>query len=231
MPKVEVCLTPVLIDYFDLNNKTVVVVDIFRATSCMVTALASGIDHIYPVAEVEACKSLMQQGYMGAAERKGLPVDGIPLGNSPLQYLNDHIKGEKLAMTTTNGTLALSKSVNASKVLIGAFLNLSALCKKLIDYQNDVIIHCSGWRGHFNLEDTVMAGAIINETGFVADGDSAHMVKTLYKNAENNMDAFLKNGSHYQRLVHNGNKEDIPFCLSKNKFNVVPYLKDEKLYI
>ena len=102
-----------------------VVADIFRATSCMVTGLAYGVKSITPVATVEECKTLQNQGYLAAAERDAMKVEGFDLDNSPFSYMSERLIGAHIAMTTTNGTLSIAKAkVGAVKVMVGAFLNL-----------------------------------------------------------------------------------------------------------
>lgn len=126
MRKVEVCFSPELIHLHELEGKIVVVVDIFRATSTMVAALAHGITEIKTFAELEECRAMANHGYLIAGERDGLTAPGFEMGNSPVAYLNGDFAGRKLAMTTTNGTQAIHKSAGALEILIGAFPNLAA---------------------------------------------------------------------------------------------------------
>ena len=147
MKNIAVCLTPELIHLFDLKGKTVVVVDILRATSCMVSGFANGIEKIKPVASLDECKELGKNGYLTAAERGGQKVEGFDMGNSPFSYMDPAIKGKKVAVTTTNGTLAISKSIGAEHILIGSFLNISRVAEEVRKLDKDVIIHCAGWKG------------------------------------------------------------------------------------
>ncbi len=161
MNNFDVCLTPDLLHLHKLENSIVVVTDIFRATSCMVTGLAYGIESITPVATVEECRNLQERGYIAAAERNAEKVEGFDLDNSPFSYMDERLIGAKIAMTTTNGTLSISKARGAAvKVLIGAFLNLGALAAHLRNEPYDVLVLCSGWKGRPNLEDTLFAGAL-----------------------------------------------------------------------
>ena len=226
MVEIEVCFTPSLIQHFELKGKTVVVTDIFRASSTIVTALAAGVEHLKPVAEVEACRKLMAEGYLGAAERKGTSLPGFDFTNSPTEILRGAIKGKKLALTTTNGTYAISKSLDADKIVIGAFLNLMALAEFLKKEGKNVIVHCAGWRGHFNLEDSLFAGALIDEIKGKPNGDSSLAALLLYQKAKNNIDGFLKDAGHYQRLIKNGHQKDIPFCLTFSKYDYIPFYKE-----
>ncbi|MEQ9302757.1 MAG: 2-phosphosulfolactate phosphatase, partial [Marinoscillum sp.] len=158
MNQVEVCLTPDLIKQYTLEGKIVVVVDIFRATSCMVTGLAYGVKSIVPVATVDDCFEMGKKGLITAGERGGKKIDGFEIGNSPFDYMQEKFKGQTIAVTTTNGTKALLASLQAEEILIGAFLNLRAIANYISSSTKDVVIHCAGWKGTVNTEDTLFAG-------------------------------------------------------------------------
>src|SRR6478609_7059172 len=115
MRNIEVCPTPELVDLYGVEGKIVVVVDILRATSCMTTAFAHGIDHMIPVAKLEECKALQNSGYIAAAERDGKMAEGFDIGNSPFTYMEPHLKGKGVAVTTTNGTQAIVRSAKADQ--------------------------------------------------------------------------------------------------------------------
>jgi 2-phosphosulfolactate phosphatase len=162
MKNIDVCLSPDLLHLHKINNSIVVVTDIFRATSCMVTGFAYGVKSIIPVATVEECKNLQNVGYVAAAERDAQKVEGFDLDNSPFSYMDERLIGGKIAMTTTNGTLSISKAkTDAVKVIVGAFLNLAAVVNHLKNQPYDVLVLCAGWKGRPNLEDTLFAGAVV----------------------------------------------------------------------
>jgi 2-phosphosulfolactate phosphatase len=212
---------------YDVTDKTVVVVDILRATSCMVTAFAHGVDCIMPFADLESCRAMNKQGYITSGERNGEKVAGFDKGNSPFEYMEE-IRARKVAFTTTNGTLAISKSIAARDVVVGAFLNLSAIAKYIIDGTNNVLIVCAGWKGRVNLEDTLFAGALVDKVAgqMATEDDSAVAARYLYNISRNNKLEFLKQASHIRRLNRLGIEEDIEFCLTEDRYNVVPRLKD-----
>lgn len=233
MKTIDVCLSPDLMHLYDVKGKAVVVVDIFRATSCMTTALAHGISSIRPVAEVEESLALKQEGYLVAAERGGKKVEGFDLGNSPFEYMDEKLKGKKISVTTTNGTRAISLSKGAEKMFIGSFLNLKAIASLLNEQENDVLIVCAGWKGHVNLEDTLFAGALAEQltARFTRTCDSTLMAISLYHTAKNNLMAYLQNSSHVQRLKRLGIEKDVAFCLEYDKYDVVPVLKNDELVL
>jgi len=232
MRKIEVCLSPELIHLYDLNDKVVVVVDIFRATSTMITALANGVKSITPVADLETCRDFQAKGCVIAGERNGLPADGFELGNSPLSYLNNAYAGRHIAVTTTNGTLAIEKSKKgASEVLIGAFLNLQATADYLSLKENDLLIHCAGWKGRFNLEDSLYAGALISalSESHSFDCDGALATEALYQAHKEHLNDFLNQASHAKRLQNHNIEADIDFCLTFNHYDLIGKLAGEEL--
>jgi 2-phosphosulfolactate phosphatase len=231
MRTVDVCLTPDLMHLYDVKGQAVVVVDILRATSCMTTALACGVEAIAPFAQLEDCLAMKAQGYYTAGERDGKKVDGFDLGNSPFEYQDLKLKGQRIAFTTTNGTQAIVKSLGAEEIIIGSFLNISAVAEHLNTLPNNVLIVCAGWKGKFNLEDTLFAGALIEKlkTALKPACDSPLAAQHLYNNAKNNLLEFLSNSSHVQRLAKLNIKKDIEFCLTQDVYSAVPVLLDNLL--
>ncbi len=227
---VEVCLTPALIDQFDLTGKVVVVVDIFRATSCMVAGLSNKVKAIYPVATVEECLNLGKQGMLMAGERGGIKIPEFDLGNSPFDYLQDYVANQEVAVSTTNGTLALSKSESADEILVGAFLNLAATTQYLKQSGKDVVIHCAGWKGTVNLEDTLYAGALIHDIDHVVlRDDAAFLAQSLFLQHQSNLLRAAEQSAHAQRLAGFGIKKDIAFCLQESIYDTVIRMDGEKL--
>lgn len=232
MKTIEVCVSPEMMHLYDVSDKTIVVVDILRATSCMVTAFAYGVESIVPLADLEECRAMSKQGYITSGERNGEKVDGFDKGNSPFEYMEE-VRGRKIAFTTTNGTQAISKSMGARDVVIGAFLNLSAITKYLVQTPNNILVVCAGWKGRVNLEDTLFAGAVVKKLeGHVKiEDDSALIAKHLYEIGSDNKLAFLQAASHIQRLHRLGINEDIAYCLTEDKFDVVPRLREKSIYL
>lgn len=234
MKTIEVCLSPQLLDQHNLNNKIVVVTDVFRATSSMVTGFAYGVHSIRPVASVEECQGYREHGYILAGERNAKKVEGFDLDNSPFSFMSESLIGERVAMSTTNGTLAISKSkANAVKVIIGAFLNLQAIIDYLRKQTYDVVVLCSGWKGRPNSEDTLFAGAVVEglqEEFSIAD-DSPILAMGAYKQAKDDLISFMANSSHVRRLQSLGINKDIAYCLQRDLYDVVPILRGNELEV
>jgi 2-phosphosulfolactate phosphatase len=210
-----------------------VVVDILRATSCMTTAFAHHIHSITPLAKLPDCLALKGEGYLTAGERDGKKVEGFDLGNSPFEYMDPQLKGKKIAFTTTNGTQAIAKSIGAHDIIIGSFLNLSAVVQYLRKAPNNVLIVCSGWKGKVNLEDTVFAGALVEhlKNDFDHACDAPMIAQRLYASARNDLKEFLKDSSHIKRLQRLNIQKDIDFCLTEDQYDVVPVIRENRITI
>tara|TARA_S200000501_G_scaffold291847_1_gene277117 strand:- start:626 stop:1345 length:720 start_codon:yes stop_codon:yes gene_type:complete len=235
--ELSVCLSTSMIQSFDLKNKIIVVVDIFRATSVICTALSEGVTEIIPVSEINNVKPFLnKENYLVAAEREGRIVEGFKLGNSPLSYIDNlNIKGKKLVLTTTNGTKAINLSLDSDEILIGSFLNISSLVHVLKNKNKDCIIFCSGWKGLVCLEDTLFAGCLasklLNSDAFFSHCDSVLMSRRIYDYAKNDILNFLINSSYKERTRELNMSADMNFCLSIDKYKDVPFYKEGKLLI
>ncbi len=230
MSSLEICFSPDLIHLHDLRGKIVVVVDIFRATSTMVTALANGVTSIKPVEDLETCRSLADEGYIVSGERNGQKAEGFELGNSPLSYLGGTFEGKRIAMTTTNGTVAIERSKSgADEIILGAFLNLQATATYLLQKNKSVLIFCAGWKGKFNLEDSLYAGALASLLQFPQDCDGTLAMETLYDAVNKDLVGFLKKASHAKRLQNYNIEEDIDFCLTHNKYDLIAILAGDEI--
>lgn len=230
---IEVCYTPQAYNLFHKDDSIVVVIDIFRATSAIVTAFYNGVSKMIPVSTVEEAKEYQSKGYMAAAERDGEIIEGFELGNSPFGYMNNKVKGKTIAISTTNGTQAIEVSRKASKILVGSFLNLDVLCEYLVTQKKDVILVCAGWKNKFNLEDTIFAGAVVEklttESEFEITCDSAIASKHLYNMAKEDLFEFLSNSSHRNRLAKLDLERDIKYCLTPNQCPVIPVMEGKYL--
>lgn len=218
---------------YDVRNRVVVVVDILRATSCMTTALAYGVKSIMPFANLEECKAMKEKGYFTAGERNGEKVDGFDFGNSPFEYMDENLKGERIAFTTTNGTQAIAKSREAKDIVIGSFLNLTAVTEYLKAGNDNVLVICAAWKGKVNLEDTLFAGALVEnlKDHIEPDCDAPLAAQHLYNQAKTDLVDFLKDSSHVKRLNRLNIHKDIKFCMTPDQYHVLPRLVGEELVL
>ncbi|MCX6352330.1 MAG: 2-phosphosulfolactate phosphatase [Bacteroidetes bacterium] len=231
IPRAEVVLSPALLPHYNLTDKTVVVIDVFRASSAICTAIAHGVKEIIPVQTLEEAYEYKQNGYVVAAERNGEVVSGFDFGNSPYSFMSEDLKGKSIVLTTSNFTKAIHQVVGADKILIGSFLNISAVCEYLIQHNEDVVLLCSGWKNKANIEDTVFAGAVISRIKeyFSTQSDAALIAEILYKSCEDDLPSLLKNTSHSHRLSHLNLEKDIDYCLIPDQLDVIPVYKRETI--
>ena len=233
MRKIEICFTPALYDLYHNINSNVVVIDIMRATTSICAAFEAGADKIIPVGTVEDAKKMKEAGYILAAERDGIVLDFADFGNSPNLFTPERVQGRTIAYSTTNGTQAINMAKDAKNVVIGAFINLSAVVEFLINDDADVVILCSGWKKRFNIEDTLCSGAIafeLLESGkFSTICDSTHAAIDLWKVAEKDIMQYIEKAAHRHRLKGIVSDEIVQYCHTIDLVNVLPIFKNGQL--
>ncbi len=230
---IDVCISPYLYPVYHREDTIVVVIDVLRATSAMCTAFQYGVDKMIPVATLEEAFEYKRQGFIVGAERNGVTLEGADFGNSPYSYMTDRIKGKTIVISTTNGTQAIEAARNAYKVVMGAFVNMTALCHWLEEQEKHILLLCSGWKNRVSLEDTLFAGAvtefILKRTSFFKTGDGALSANYLYQSAKHNPYKYMRHASHAERLATLGLKEDIRYCLTPDQTSVIPILEGKYL--
>lgn len=223
----------------ELRNKTVVVIDVLRATSTMVTALMNGAKAIIPVGDMGEASKIAQNvdsdNYMLCGEKDGVKIEGYDLGNSPLEYTKDSIEGKTLIFNTTNGTKAIKKSMASSTIYISSFLNLSATVDALREEDRDVVLVCAGWKGRLAFEDTLLAGCIIHNLngGKLSPGarDGAKVAFGLYEKFGDDIKAVIHQSNHAARLKSLIGDEDIDYSCQIDISNELPILKEGMITI
>ena len=235
-PELYTCLSPALLDLYEVDKSIVVIIDVLRATSTITTALHNGAKSIIPVDSVAECIRIGKQiDSITAGERDGQIAEGLEYGNSPFEYPREFIEGKTLVLTTTNGTRLLQMALdkNAKSIITGSFPNLSAVCDFLLAQKQHVILGCAAWKNRVNIEDTLFAGAVINRIGnhFSINCDSSQMAVTMFNEAKTDLFEFMKtkNASHYQRLSGFGLEKDIRYCLTEDVANATVIYKEGKL--
>ncbi len=228
--KIEVCLTPGIYDTFRNDNAIVVVVDILRATSAICTAFMHGAKRIIPVATLEEAQDYKNKGYMVAAERDGIVRDFADFGNSPYNFTPERVKGQEIVYSTTNGTNTIMMASHSHEVLIGAYLNHSALVEHIQNKKHDVLILCAGWKNKFNLEDTLFAGvlaeSILKSDNFYTICDSTYAAMDLWNLASHDLNAYFEKVAQRHRLKKNGLDDVLEYCHTFDLTKQIPYLKD-----
>lgn len=229
MPRVED------IDVKDIKNANVIVIDMLRATSVIVTALSNGADAVIPVLEIEEAVEYRKQykNSVLGGERKGVKIEGFDFGNSPLEYNTENISGKILIMTTSNGTRAIRGSIKASHIYIGSMLNGRAAAAKAAD-GSDVSIVCAGTLGRFSLDDFLCAGYIIDELLKIKCyelDDISFLAHNTYVENSSDVQSFLKNAKHYRYLESLGFKDDLDYCTKRGILDIVPQFRNGKIVL
>jgi len=238
VPKLDICLSPELLHLYDLRGKVAVIVDILRASSTIVTALGEGVTHVFPVATLAECTANgKQHSCLTAAERDGLPAAGFDLGNSPFGFLDAAfpVRGRALTISTTNGTAALRRSLAAETVVVGSFLNLTAVADFARQQGRDVLVVCAGWKGQFCLEDTVFGGALAERLASdfdVRSSDATLAALHLWEQGKADLSADLLQSAHVRRLNSLEASKDFEFCLQIDSYaTVLPIWREDRLVI
>jgi len=231
MNNIELCITPQLIGNYSLENKTVVVVDILRATTIITTLFENGLEKLIPARTLEEAQKYKDEGYLVAAERNGEKLDFADFGNSPFEFVPDKIKGKTLVYSTTNGTNTINTVKNANEVIIASFLNFSTVVRYLTNNDKDVLILCSGWMQDYCAEDFLFAGALaqelINSGKFSFESDSVQSSIDIWNIANENLDNYITKLFQYKRLVQFGFKEIVEYCFRTDLSKALPMIEKE----
>jgi len=233
-----VFFTPGEVAEVDLADRLVVVVDVLRATSTIVEALANGARAVVPVATIEEAlrlvRNLGREGALLCGERGGLRIEGFELGNSPAEFTAERVAGKTLVMTTTNGTAALVGVAGARRVYVGAFANLGAVAAAVADADADVAVVCAGRGRRFALEDALCAGALLRRVrarrgrGVRAGNDAAWVAQRLARSLVDPAPV-LRRTAAARELVAVGLGADVEWCTVVDRSGVVPVFRERQV--
>lgn len=224
--KIELWPTLNYIDEDEIKGKTVVIIDVLRATSVITSALKNGAKEVVVAVEIEEAMKFKNNESILGGERKGLKIEGFDLSNSPLEYKRESVYGKRIIITTTNGTKAINRSIGAANIYIGSMLNGEAVAKRIANEGRDTIIICSGTYGKFSLDDFICAGKIIygisNKTEVEMD-DFAATSFMAYRDNKNDILSYVRMAKHFKYLDSIGYGEDIKYCFTEDITDIVPY--------
>ncbi|WP_127586046.1 2-phosphosulfolactate phosphatase [Paenibacillus koleovorans] len=214
----------------DFVYKTVIVIDVLRATSTIVTALAHGASGIVPVETVQQAKQQQEPDDWLGGERFCKKIAGFHLGNSPLEFQGPDVAGRRIILTTTNGTRAIQKSLRAESVLAGSLLNVEAAARRAAELRREIAIVCSGTQDEFCLEDGLCAGALVEElvrkTGAeqLEVNDFGLAMRQAYLSCHDDLPTALLASASGRKLCKLGNRDDVLYCAQLNRHPIVPQL-------
>ena len=219
----------------DLKNKIAVVIDVFRATSTMVTAFSNGCQAIIPVLTTEEAleRRINEPCCLLGGERRALPIEGFDVGNSPSDYVSEKVRDKTIIMTTTNGTRAIHAVAEAQMVWIASFLNVGSVVDAIQRYiiENSeiegIVIICAGSEDRFDIPDTLCAGMLVDMLGNdIETNDLGRAAQMLYNISKNNIEETLKMTEHGRLLQSIGYEKDVSYCSQSNILTITPILEN-----
>jgi 2-phosphosulfolactate phosphatase len=237
--KIDVFFTPLGSREGDLAGRGIVVIDVLRATTTIVAAIAHGAKAVIPAATadeaVRMTANLERDGFLLAGERRSLRIEGFALGNSPLEMTPELVAGRTLFLATTNGTPALVAAQGGEPVLVGAAVNFSALVERAraaFGAAGDLAIVCAGRDRQFALEDAYAAGRLVKAVKRgrrrVELNDAARVALGL-TDAFADWEAALGASAAARQLVELDFDDDVAFCATQDRFGVVPTYADRRV--
>ena len=235
--RLDVYLTPGEVVPGDITDRTVVMLDILRASTSIVKALSEGAKSIYPVASIEEALRLAntfgRDDVLLCGERKCVRIQGFDLGNSPLEFTRNRVAGKTLVMTTTNGTYALSLTTGAARVLIGALPNLGAIVAEIARTGAEPVFLCAGRERHFALEDATVAGLMAARLMDAAPGDwvlnDGALASIALAREFGTRESVFRMAAGGKSIIEAGLEEDLTFCAQTDTLNVLPVLHERNI--
>ncbi len=211
-----------------LKDLTVIVIDVLRCTTSMVTAVSNGAKAVAAFKDIESAREFARrkgrENCILGGERKAVKIDGFDVGNSPLEYSKANVEGKFVVMSTTNGTSAIEKAEAADTLILGAMINAGAAAKKAAEIGKDVLILCSGTEGKQSADDLMTAGAIIDKLKAMKDitlTDMAIICEHLYKSWKQGEFDITKT-FHCNRLLRMGFAGDVKYCFTEDVTDCTP---------
>lgn len=221
-----------------MEDRLVIVIDVLRATSTIVTALANGCQAIIPVLTPEEAleKRLTLPGSLLGGERDSLIIEGFDLGNSPFDYVPEKVGGKRVIMTTTNGTRAIRDSIASPLIWMASFVNMQSIVLAVLrEFENreklkGIVVFCAGTEERFDLPDTLCAGMFIDELGSnVQLNDLGEAARMLYHSTADHLEDVIRNSVHGKKLISLGLERDLVYCLTPNILPIVPVVQEGEI--
>ncbi|MDR2440340.1 MAG: 2-phosphosulfolactate phosphatase [Planctomycetaceae bacterium] len=245
MISINVYPLPLYAQNEDLTNSVAVIIDVLRATTVIVSAFAGGAKEIIPMLDIEQArqqKEILETMHgkgsvLLGGERKGIPIAGFELGNSPQHFTSEKIAGKILILTTTNGTVAIHAARNARCLYIAGLVNAQAVVERLKN-EEKIAIFCAGTDGEITEEDLLLAGCLVSRLSRSSQQNQcqwnhhAETAKQLWENqffidnnefvSESKLIEFLRQSCGGKNLVALKLDEDITAAAKIDSINLVP---------
>jgi 2-phosphosulfolactate phosphatase len=216
-----------------IRNRVVVVIDVLRASSTIVTALQHGFAEIIPTETAGQALALRDERSLLAGERYCRKHPSFDFNNSPTALCTDRFHGKRLILCTTNGTRAIQKAEHAQALLIGSLLNATACITHALSFQLDVTLYCAGTREKFALEDGIAAGMMVDIAKQLAPQaqvcDLGNALHASYLYLADRLEELLAQTATGKRLLEHRFEEDIRYCSQRDRFRLVPVAKEGRI--
>jgi 2-phosphosulfolactate phosphatase len=208
------------VDSSIIQSDAVVAIDVLRSSTTILTALANGAASVIPAASTDEALTMGERfKAVVGGEVNSVKPPMFQLGNSPLEYVWERIRGKTVVLYTSSGTRLLRFLMAVSKrVLVGAVVNVSPLVEHLEKAGFDrVTIITAGKIGSPALEDSYCAGLIVKNLPWRKCDRNAEIVMKI---AELNVDV-VKKSLHALELVKLGLEKDVKYSLTPDTIMVV----------
>jgi 2-phosphosulfolactate phosphatase len=220
----------------ELKDRTVLVIDVLRASTTIAYALYNGCKDIIPSGSVdkaiELSKKIGRDSALLCGEREGKKIEGFDLGNSPFEYEPEKVKDKTLIFATTNGSRAIVRGSAANSLVVGSFINFQSVFNYVSSNSNDLSVICSGKLEKFSIEDAVCGGLFVNaflQKGSYELNDAAIASLKLYQAHKDNILEMLRSSSHGRYLIELGFEKDLDLCSELSSLEVIPLLNQGRL--
>ncbi len=224
----------------DLQQRVVAVIDVLRASTTIAVALSHGARTIIPLDNSEEvvtrAKQFERAAVRTAGERRMLKMEGFDLGNSPLEHTTEAVEGKTVLLTTTNGTRALLSVQGARDVVVGSYVNLTAVSTMLrtaLRGGADITLVCAGNDRQFALEDAACAGRFVHQILKRLPGvelnDAAAAAQMIDKKYGDNLKRLFESAAHGRALAAAGFGEDLAACAAVDSYPVIPVFQDRQI--
>ncbi len=226
---IDVAVTVESVVPTNLDGQTALVIDVLRASTTMIFALANGAAAIEPVgdsAEARRRRAAAGNGAVLAGERRGDTVPGFDLGNSPLDMTRARVAGKIVIFTTSNGTRALLACRNAASIGVAAVVNLSAAADWAVSQGRDLTVVCAGERGAKSLEDHVCAGLVVDAVArrvpHAVLSAAAQQARAEAAGYHGDVARLGTDSAWARHLRRSGRAADVAACLELDASSLVP---------
>ncbi|HEY0673413.1 MAG TPA: 2-phosphosulfolactate phosphatase [Longimicrobiales bacterium] len=236
--RIDVLLAPAELGGRGLAGRVAAVIDVLRATSTIVEAVANGARRVLPAADMDDAMRLAQtfgrDQVLLCGERRSRKIEGFDLGNSPLEFTSEAVADRLVVMTTTNGTRALLASESADRSVVASYLNMSAAAAELAASGQPIVLLCAGRENRFSLDDALCAGSMVAALRGLAQervrlNEAALAVAALERRYRTRLSAVIRRTGAARQIMEAGHTDDIAYCLTRDRHDVVPVMSERQI--